>query len=177
MRKLVVCLALAVAGCGKGAKGGNGAKPAPEEPESVYRRLVDAYIAADGKAQWAMLSAKQRKESGEALADIKSSADKLAEIAKQLDSTPEAVRAAGPEEFTSLVMKARLKHPGDLERYRSYGTPKVAKDGKRLRAWATAAGGKSMFTWTIWLVEEEGQWKVDEENEEETEIQDVGGSK
>lgn len=162
-------LVLACAGCGKQA-----AAPAADPPEEVYRKFVAAYLSTDGKAQWAMLSARQRKTSEEGLAQIKSLPDKkLAELAGQLGTTPESIRAAGPEEFTTLVMKSRMKDPAVTAKYRALGPPKVYIQDKRLRVLAKTPDDK--FTWTLWLVEEDVKWKVDEEQEEELEVVKPGG--
>ncbi len=162
--------ALAFAGCGKGEA------PVADPPEEVYRKFVASYLATDGKAQWALLSARQRKDSETGLAQIKALPEKkLAELAEQVGATPEAIRAASPEEFTTLVMKSRMKDPAAVARYKSLGPPKVYIQDKRLRVLAKTPDDK--FTWTLWLVEEEQKWRVDEEQEEEMEVLHPGGEK
>ncbi|KAF0246528.1 MAG: hypothetical protein FD180_633 [Planctomycetota bacterium] len=161
---LAVVLALSCAGCGKAPE-----KPMADTPEEVFRKFVNTYIAVDGKAQWAMLSERQRKQSEAALAEIKASPDeKLGDLAAQLNATLAEIRAAKPEEFTTMVMRSRMKEPGALARTRSYGQPKVTTEGKRLHVLAKTPDDR--FTWSLWLVEEAAQWKVDEENEEEEEL-------
>ncbi len=167
---LALAAALACAGCGKTEA------PVTDPPEEVYRKFVASYLATDGKAQWALLSIRQRKDSETGLGQIKAMPEaKLGELAAQIGVTPEVIRAASPEEFTTLVMKSRMKDPAALARYKSLGPPKVYIQDKRLRVLAKSPDDK--FTWTLWLVEEEGKWKVDEEQEEEMEVIRPGGEK
>ena len=157
-----LALALACTACGR-----TGAKSPAAPPEEVYRKYVAACLSADGKAQWALLSARLRLQSEEDLANIKGGPEeKIAAIAKQLDVTAAAVRAAGPLEFTTMIMRARTKSPAALARYRSLGPPQVFKEDNRLHVVATTPDDG--FTWTMWFVEELDQWKVDQELEEIT---------
>ena len=168
-----VALLVLAAGCGKKAEP---PKPAaPDPPEAVFKRMLALYDAADGKAMWAMLSKRLQGESLEALRQIKASPEKVTELAEQLGSTPEAIRAAGPEEFTTLVMRARLKDVEKMKLYRDLKSPRVHQDGKRLRVSAVNSDGK--FEWVLHLVEEDGAWKVDEDQDVEHEIREVGGEK
>jgi uncharacterized protein (DUF2126 family) len=137
-------------------------------PLGVYRMLAAAYLATDGKAQWALLSDKQRKQSQKALAEIKASAEQLDAIARQLGVSLAEVRDAGPEEFTTLVMKSRMKDPDAVERYKALGHGNMTAQEDRIRVVATTPDGR--FTWTLWMVKERERWKVDEEQEEITDI-------
>ena len=162
----------AVGGCGKG--GGKG-PAAVEQPEAIYRRMLAVMQAADGRAQWAMLSQRRQNESLQALAEITGDAEKLKSIAAQVGITPEALKAMGPEEFSTTVMKWRLTDVESTKRFQSLGEPQVAKDGNRLRVWALTPDGR--FSYVLHLVDDGGAWKVDEEKEEEYEVKDVGSGK
>lgn len=167
---LMLAVAIACPGCGKPDA------PVADPPEEIYRKFVASYLTTDGKAQWALLSIRQRKESEAGLGKIKELPEaKLGELAAQIGVKPEAIRAAGAEEFTTMVMKSRMKDPAVLAKYKSLGPPKVYIQDKRLRVLAKSPDDK--FTWTLWLVEEEGKWKVDEEQEEEMEVIRPGGEK
>ncbi|MEK7466062.1 MAG: hypothetical protein AAB074_01495 [Planctomycetota bacterium] len=146
-----------------------------ESPAEVYRRFVAAYLAADGKTQWALLSERQRKLSEAALGEMKRNSDaQLDDLSRQLGTTPAEIRAAGPEELTTLVLKSRMKDPETVARFKSLGPAKAGAPGDRLRVMAATPDGK--FTWSLWLIREGGQWKVDEEPDE-MEVITPGGEK
>ncbi|MBI2923800.1 MAG: hypothetical protein HYY18_22310 [Planctomycetes bacterium] len=169
-----VALLVLLAGCGKSAEP---PKPAaPEPPEAVFKRMLAVYDAADGKAMWGMLSKRQQGESRKAFESIKAAPEgQVKELAEQLGTTSEAIRASTPESFSTVVMKARLKDAEKMKLYRDLKSPRVHQDGKRLRVSAVNSDGK--FEWVLYLVEEDGAWKVDEDLEVEHEIQEVGGDK
>lgn len=168
-----VALLVLAAGCGKSA---DPPKPAaPEPPEAVFKRMLALYDAADGKAMWAMLSKRLQAESLAALEQTKASPEKTKQMADQLGTTPEVVRAAGPEEVMTLMMKAGMKDAVKVKLLHDLKSPRVHQDGKRLRVSAVTSDGK--FERVLYVVEEDGAWKVDEEQDIEHEIQEIGGDK
>ncbi|MCE9584079.1 MAG: hypothetical protein K8T20_16465 [Planctomycetes bacterium] len=166
--RTVALFVLALAGCDKPAP-----KPEIESPEAIYAKMKAAVLAADADAQWVLFSARYRSEAQQKLEELKSlPADQLAAAAKSVGTTPEAVRSMKPEEALGLALKLAQKDAAKMAKYKDLGTPQGHRDGNRLRLLASTSDRK--WSYEVILVEEAGQWKVDSEEETDTETQDIG---
>jgi len=160
-----VCL---LAGCGDG----RAKPPQPEPPEAVFKRIHAAYLSADAKTQWGMLTARSREESEQALEGFKKDPGTMKKLAEQLHSTPEVLGGMGPVEFSAVVLRERMKDPVVEQRYRSFGAPSITVDGRRLRCAVKSSDGG--MEWIVHLMEEDGAWKVDAEEEILYDVKGVG---
>jgi hypothetical protein len=164
----VVGTAAVVAGCG-------GERPRTDADLLVeaYKQFITLASAGDGKNMWEMFSAGEKAENTAALDELKKLGDaELGKIATQLGTSISAIRAADGPGMLSLVWKSRFADPKDSKRLRGLGIVASEVTGERGKAWAAADEGR--FGLGLQFVRENGVWKVDQMDEEEREVREVG---